>query len=647
METNMINIVPLFTNNVQFVVSEILRQKEEAGLTKFALSLSYHPQGTPARNLIPKYCNAVKQVVSMLDGKGIELGALIQSTQGHGWNGKVPLTEEPWQQIIMSDGEKSPRMCPMDPGFRAYVSEAIRETVKAGVTFLLVDDDFGMRVNECLCPLHLKRISQELGKEISLEYAQKIVKRPWNDPEFMTIARLRYELAIEFAKDIRAAIDSVNPDIRCGLCTPWAGYGFVGDSAITLAGKTKPFIRINNAIYGMCNILHFIYLFQGTHRVKYQAPGVTEFIDEADTFPQNYYSESAMAFHAHIVNALLCGLQGCKLWTAEFNNPVDLKQQKRYENYLLKYKKYYNTLLNTVNGIQWLGASGQLFRPLYANHTGLCAGALNTQDWCTDSLANFAFPVRYVEAGEGGVYSITAKDVAHLDDEKLKKLLAGNLLIDSTAAKALTKRGFESLMGVRATDGDDKFSFELEKDPETQLTCGFMWEPLAAELEILSPEAKEITKLMNGSIRNGVSAYKAPGMVFYTNSLGGRIVVTAYSPEMPFYKTIRYPRRMWLKKALDFLAGGFFEMSIENADQQVLIRHGKCVDGTELVSVQSLALDVLPQLDFRLKRTPKSIEKLCPDGTWTAVEFKRTDDEIISVMEELPCCMPAVYRFIF
>lgn len=58
---------------------------------------------------------------------------------------------------------------------------------------------------------------------------------------------------------------------------------------------------------------------------------VEEFIDETDTFPHTYYSESAVVFNAHIVQAILCGLRGCKFWMAEYGTPCSARSQIRYE----------------------------------------------------------------------------------------------------------------------------------------------------------------------------------------------------------------------------------------------------------------------------------------------------------------------------
>lgn len=645
---NMINIVPAFTKAPDFTISEIRRQAADAKLGKFALSFSFHPEGTPARNKIAHLCNHFRTVAEGLRDTKIELGILIQSTQGHGWNGKVPLTRETWQQIVNYDGTVSPRMCPSDPDFRAYVREAVSECVRAGAAFLLVDDDFGLRVNECFCPRHIAMYNAALGKNYTIEEIRKIIdERSWQDPEVMTISQVRLETALDFAKDIRSAIDSVNPDIRCGLCTPWAGHTFVGPSAKILAGRTEPFIRINNAIYGMQNPLNFIELTQQTLRVKYQAPEVKDFIDEADTFPQNYYSESAAAFHSHICNAVLNGLSGCKLWTSEFNNPADSGSQRRYESYLSEYHGFYEELLNTVDGIRWQGTSGLLFHAGYGLHPIRCGGALSTRDWCVSMLGPYAFPIRYAETGNGGIYTLCGGDAAHFSDDQIRTLLAGRVLIDSEAAKKLTARGFAPLMGVEASDGPDDFAFSREIHAGSRLGVGFMWEPSAAALKPLSDKVKVVTELCAGLAFTADYTPVAPGMTFFRNELGGRVAVTALSVTMPFYKTMRPPRRIFLREALDFLAGGTLEMSVENADQQVFVRHGILKDGAELLALHNLALDPLPCIDVRLKRDPRTVEQLDPAGTWSAVPFRRTDAETVRLDCDLNCCLPRVFRFRF
>ena len=648
---NMFNVVPVFSGNADFTIAEILRQKETAGIDKVALCLSYHPEGTPAAAKIPRLCNLYKEIAAGIAGHGIELGVLIQSTQGHGWNGKVPLTKEPWQQITNIDGSISPRMCMLDPGFCDYIRQAISETVKAGAAFLLIDDDFGLRYKECFCPRHLKMYGEALGREVTREELEKIcAERLVDDPEVLKIGDVRLKNAIDFADLIREAIDAVDPAIRCGMCTPGNGYGFVGPVALHLAGKTEPFIRINCAVYGMAHLLCFYGISNMIWRVKhYIGDSVKDLVAESDTFNQNYYSESARMFHAHVTNGFLCGLNGSKLWTSEFNNPVDTGSQRRYEYILGKNKGLYAELLKTMTDATWEGIAAPLFKVKTAMHPAI-SGAHCTQNWTSCStplIGSYAFPITYALPGEAPIMALMEPDVENLTDAELDAIFERNVLIDSMAAKALTLRGYAGMMGVEAGDGDIEFNFSHEYDPATNLSASCMWEEKMAELKPVSDTVQVFTQLCRGSARSTEHEPVAPGTTFFTNAKGGRVAVVAWTPEMPYYKTMRPIRREWLQKIFDFLAGGTFEMGIDNADQQILVRHNKLADGRELLSLISMALDEPETVDVHLARTPVQVEKLMPDGAWKAVPFARLNDLQVRIEEPVRICDPLMLRLTF
>ena len=624
-----INIVPVYPNEPAFTIGEITRQYQNCGLRQFAMCLSYHPQRTPARLLIPELCGIFAKIRDGLkDLNGLELGVLIQSTQGHGWNGRIPLTDEPWQHTIEPDGAESPRWCFLDPDFRAYILEAISETVKAGAKFLLVDDDFGLRYLECFCPRHIDAFNKASGKTYTREDLAEVVKRHWSDPDFMLFAQQRLEQAVEWAKEIRVAIDHVNPAIRCAICTPDAGYGFVGAVAEALAGDTEPLMRINNAIYGMQNPLDYYSIVRGTLMVKHQAPQVKDFIDETDTFPQNYYSESATSFHGHITHAMLNGLCGCKLWTSEFEQPRDYSSQKRYEDKLAKYYHFYRELAATVKDIDWKGITTPLFRPPFANHHKICAGALTPAEWNCRTLGPYAFPIHYGKAGRKDVvYALTSSVADMLSDDEIKTLLGGKLLLDSSAAVALTKRGFASYMGVEASVDNEKFAFTKEYESATETHLAFMWEDGLAELRIIDEKVEELTQVGLGGARGGEFQYVAPGSTIFENELGGTVAVTVFRPDLPFYKTMRPQRRRWLKMILDRLNGGTLEMSVENAAQQMIVRHGICMDGSELVAIQNLNVDPAEGLKLSLAhRAPQQVKQLTAQGVWEDVAFSVNED---------------------
>lgn len=632
----MINIVPVFEDHVEFAVSEIRRQAREVGLHRFALSMSFHPEGTPARDKIGRLTALIRQVREGLADADVELGVLIQSTMGHGWNGKVPLTNEPWQKIVRLDGSESPRMCPLDPGFSDYIHDCIAAVVREHVAFMLVDDDFGLRDGECFCPLHIAACNKALGKDYSFEdYRKMIEERPWDDPEVMTVSRLRRDTILPLARIIRAAIDEVDPDLRCGFCTPYAGHGAAQDIALALAGKTRPFVRVNNNVYGMTPSLVLPHIVASTHRVRYLMPQIPDVIDEADTFPQNYYSESAAAFHTHVTLAFLDGLVGCKLWTSEFNNPVDTGSQRDYERYLKEYMPFYREILRSVDGIRWKGVSETLFRPETALHPTCLNEALPGVDWNIQQVGCYGFPVRYEAPSAEGIYAISVREAEMMTDDEIRLLLSGALLVDSFSAKKLTKRGFAAELGVEATDGGDDFVFSgmMKEDRHALL------KPIAEDLEVAS-------YFTQGGARSDTFRRVAPSMTFYRNSLGGRVVVTGWTPSMPFYKTTRPPRRITLQRALDFLEGGPVEMGAETG-RQVLVRHGVMKDGAELVAFINLSFDSFDGLPTRLVREPVSVERLLPSGEWEPLGWERTDGEHVRLEVKSVICDPIVCRFRF
>ena len=652
MKMNMINVVPVLRGNVAFAISEIRRQRRDVGLRRFAVSLSFHPEGTPARVRAEALCDSFRRIREELRDDDVEIGALIQSTQGHGWNGKVPLTDEKWQYSVEIDGSPSPRLCQLDPDFGDYVMACIKGTVEAGAAFLLVDDDFGPRRNECFCPLHLAEYAKALGRPCTREECREIAARDYGDPEANAIAETRRRVAVDFARRIRETIDAVDPTIRCGMCAPSSGYGFVGEVAMALAGGTEPFVRVNNAIYGLSNpTTAFYWKVQQTNRVRnrVELAGVRETIDESDTFPQTYWSESALAFRAHIAEAVLNGLHGCKLWTSEFSLPVDTGSQARYEAVLRDNAAFYDALLETCGRVKWVGCAGPLLTVPYENYPVKCCRALNYLDWNIFVCGPFAQPVCYARPDdwtEGRVFNLCGQDIPLLSDAGIEAMLARPVLVDGEAAKALTQRGFAPLLGVEADDGDVAFSFSSEHVKSSGRQVGFMWEATCARLKPLSEGVHVAAEFCRNLSFSPDQTAVAPSMTLFTNRLGGRVATVGWSVPEPYHKMYRNPRRAIVVEALDILAGGFFEMGVEILSH-VLVRHGLLDDGRELLTAMNCCPDDVNAIPLRLRRTPKAIAKLRADGTWSPIEFSRRDPDTLVLATPLRYLDPCVFALTF
>jgi hypothetical protein len=327
-------VTPLFTEDLDFVVSNVRRLRRETGLNCIAFSLSMHPQGTPAAARAAKTIEAFRKVKQALTADSdLEIGVLVQSTLGHGWSGRWQLTAEPWQRIVMQDGSVSSRMCPSDARFRNYVLDVIAGIAAADPAFLLIDDDFGLRNGECFCPAHLAELNGAVGTRFAspAEAHAALAAGGKGDPLLWTYESLRIDLSRLFAREIRQTIDRVDPSIRCGYCTPYMGFMFAEEIAMLLAGGTEPFVRVANAYYLSTSTQALPELAGVTAKGRSAVSRIREMIDESDTFPHTRFSESATALHAHLASAILDGLSGSKLCISDFTrpNPAGCREYER------------------------------------------------------------------------------------------------------------------------------------------------------------------------------------------------------------------------------------------------------------------------------------------------------------------------------
>ena len=649
MKPHLYNVISVFPGHEDFAVSEILRQKREVGLDRFLVSLSFHPQTTPAHKLIPVLCERFRKVREGVAGEGVELAVLVQSTLGHGWNGKVPLTRETWQHVVMFDGAENPRFCMLDPGFRGYVRDCISAIAAERPSLLLIDDDVGIRNKECFCPLHRAEFNKTLGRDYAPEELDAILRdRPTDDPVSIAVSRTLRETVVGFAKMIRSAIDAVDPSMRCGLCACYPGYWQIDGIVHALAGEhTEPFMRVNNAVYGDSAPSNLVHSFRGTRRVIYQLDGVEDVIDETDTFPQNYMSESAAMFHAHITSGLLSGLQGCKLWTSEFQQPVHTGSQRRYEARLRDYRGFYDAIPDLVRGIRWQGLSGIVVRPPegIGGHPLHTASGIYPQNWDTPIEAVYGFPLRYDGIETGGIFTLRDCDVSILSDAQLETLFSGKLIVDSPAARKLTARGFAPLMGVEASEGDGDFFFSSEVSSDGSLSNGYMWDDTTSLLKPVADGVEVVSSFCKGARFPTPEPY-SPAQTLFENRLGGRVAVLGWPLDLVYYKKFRPLHRLLFLDLIDKLDGAPLEMVVESGEQE-LVRHGVMADGRELLAVTRLSLDADDALPLRLARTPRTVERLSPKGEWEPVPFVRKSPLLVEVGVPVVCCEPVLLRFAF
>lgn len=646
-QIHFLNVVPFFTDDPDYMAAQAIRIADEVGLKNVTFSISLHPQGTPAKVRADRMAEAFAEVRRKLAGReDIRCGILIQSIMGHGWSGPVPLTLEPWVHTVQNDSRRSSRQCPLDRGFRDYICDAIGNLAKSKPAFFLVDDDFCSTKNgECYCDLHMAEYNKRLGREWSREELLAHMKEAQpSDPVVQTVTAVLDEGIVSFAGEIRGAIDRFAPGTRCGMCFPGYGTYSVEKVTLTLAGNTEPFLRIACAMYFGQKPEALVYVARTIAIRKMAAPKIRDLIAESDTFPQNLYSMGSMALNAHITFGLLNGLNGSKLWNTSMQDKRP-ESGRAYERIIKKNMGRYQTLLDTVDGIEWMGPEvpvSDIRRDYHPFHPD---AMYDFNDFGTSQAGVFGIPYQYGQNSGKRTRMLAGNNIDKFSDEEIHKFFEGNLLLDGSAVLKLASRGFAPLMGI-VPGNDPEYFFTAEISNTTGRRTTFM---SSAGLPQIHPAkgAVEVTTLYNETQKFTTGCVRAgAGLTFFTNELGGRVACFVYRTELPFHQVRILGRRELLIEALDFLEGGRLPGLAVNP-QDILFRCGKCKDGSILAVAFDLNMDPVDGLELRFRETPKTIEQLMPDGSWKTVDFSSREKGFVTLNVTLVVYEPGIFRVRF
>lgn len=638
-------VTPLFTENTDFVVDNVRRLRREAGLDCVAFCLSMHPRGTPATVQAAATLAAYRKVKQALAGdRDLEIGVLVQSTLGHGWSGRRQLTDEPWQRIVQNDGAVSSRMCPSDDRFRRYILDIVGELAATKPSFLLIDDDFGLRAGECFCPAHLAELNASAGTQFKTpaEAQAALAACGQADPLLWTFEALRIENSRRFAREIRGAIDRQDPAVRCGYCTPYMGYVFSEEITRLLAGGTEPFVRIANAYYLSTSTQALPAQAGVNAKARSSVAGIREVLDESDTFPHTRFSESATALHAHLACAILDGLTSSKLWIADFTRP-NPGGCREYEAAIARNRRFYDALFTAVDGIAWQGFVQPIPR-IERNYHPLNPIALFRQtDYATSLLCRYGVPFVYERSARKAVRMLCGSNVDSFTDDELLAFLKGGLLLDTVAAEKLQERGFARYMGC-TVEKDENGLFTEEVVVQTGIAFRSLGVHDVRRIVPASPETRVVTWLHNGAQPSDANRY-GPGATCFVNEFGARVAIAAFSPQQPPHILFAHGRREVLVAILEALCGGAMPLRVDET-QDVCARHGRMADGSALLALFNANLDPLEGVRLRSSAPIAAAQRLGSDGGWHDVPLASEGEGRYRLDVRLEIAVPGIFRLV-
>ena len=613
-----VSILGTMTHSVQEILENARYQFEEAGVVNFALSMPLQPQGRNPLEKVGAFAEKFRALRDKSADVPFNFGILIQQTIGHGarWNPNYD-RELPWQRLIYQTGVESIRFCPLDEDFKNYVDSAMQLLMAEGPAFAIIDDDTSLAIPpasnnlECFCPLHTALFNEMYGTSYTPEELRKAVTPESNQEIQAQFRDMGDESILRYVKMMRRSIDKAAPGLPVIFCAGSIDAARSDEWAEAAAAQGQPSVlRCGTSNYLEGAPWSITGRYTTTAVQKLYSSRADLLLDEADTCPHSLYSKSARTMHLHIVNAMLDGLDGAKLWIANTVHADDVTTPP-YARILGKNMGLYRELHRVMRDFSWAGALNvlphprQSLGPSYSGYEFLGA-------WVDSYLALFGIPFRWGKPSDRGVALLTGAQIERLSSAELEKLLSGEALLDLSAAEKAVERGFGKLIGVESVSDLPRLAvleklerngkiFRLSRGAYRQLNLLPGAEVISTLLERKSFSGDEFAPLAPGAIRFGkvvTAAWRAVS--------GNRIDLCPDRREMILEYLSNFERILDIQVNLNSFAG---------------FRYGYCSDGTMIAALTNYGYDPLEKLEFTVKNCPRRIEVLQGDGSWKELPF--------------------------
>lgn len=444
--------------------------------------------------------------------------------------------ENNFTKMVTADGKNQinrlGHACPLDPDFRKMAADYVRDFARAGVEMIMYDDDFRylrMRAFACTCKRHMKLFCEEIGEEITprelMDKALTGGKNRYRDAWM----RVNGRVLSDFARDMRRALDEVNPSVRMGLCAVMSLWDKDGVDAATvtriLAGNTKPFMRLIGAPYWAVKVEHGNSRLQNVielHRMErcFAGEGI-EIFAEGDSFPRPRHACPASYVELFDM-AMRCdgGFDGILKYSLDLYATVDY--EKGYVDRQLRNKKKYDFIDKHFREKSSVGI--KIYEKMNKLSDTVIPDTMKDKSEVFEGfypaasrmMADSSIPT--VFSGEGVCTAIFGENARDLP----KGALTGGIILDCAAARILTEAGVD--VGLREVLGEESYRFEYFPDYEEQ--------PASTGLRAYKIKVDESAVIKSYFVESNpylfIRKNETPAAYLYENADGVRFLVFSF-----------------------------------------------------------------------------------------------------------------------
>lgn len=394
------------------------------------------------------------ECIRSYEDAGLEVGVWLGETMGHGWGPQIETVYTPFTSITGKKADGG--FCCADENFRRDVCEWAENAAKAGAKLILLDDDWRMSSHGdgtyagCMCENHVRRYCELVGENLTRkEIARKV----------FTGGASRYRDAwqklmggdmLTLAREIRQAVDRVNPRCRIGLCTAPSVVDLDGSDFMeitgALAGNTRPCLRLIGAPYWAKNTTDLTTVIT-TERMlakfawDWKNQTNAEVLAEGDVYPRP--RTACPAAYLEVFDQIL---RADGHFTGIQKYMMDYAHAPRWEHgYIDKHVKnraLSDAITEMFAGKTQTGFRAYEYRNLFAGSelpddpfAGNMTAYERFRGMCSVYLTDASVPVAY----DDGIPVIFGENAKYVPDV----IAAQGAVLDLTAASILRERGFD------------------------------------------------------------------------------------------------------------------------------------------------------------------------------------------------------------
>lgn len=422
-------------------------------------------------------------------------------------------------------------ICPSDEAFRDFAKGWIKEIASCGVDLIMFDDDYRYGFLDmgmgCICENHMEYMEKILGEKIDENtLPQCLLSGGKNKYRDAWLEANGYYMRL-FAREMREALDEINPNIRLGLCSCMSLWDTDGVDTFTiskiLAGKTKPFVRLIGAPYwavnkGWGNRLQNIIELERMEKSWCEDEDI-EIFAEGDVNPRprincpaNYLELFDMAIRAD------GRLDGILKYGIDYTSNPDY--ETGYAERHLRNKPVYDEIHRSfddkkVCGVRVYEKMNKFSEMVIPDEV---AGTCNVQDIffspAARMMSDCSIPTIYNGDGVCGI--AFAENINMVPEEAMKN----GIIIDARAASILQAKGIDT--GIISVGNKIKTNIEYFADMDEYVNCTCE----AYDMKI-SDKARILSRFLYFA-ENGITQSEIVASYLYENNKGYKFLVFTF-----------------------------------------------------------------------------------------------------------------------